>query len=136
MSAMKPEVSVKNPSHLSKHRYYELKHFCLQYPDWQKQLKMLDSPRTPEFTERVRKSTALPNPTEYIGIRRAALSRNIRLIEDAAKNTDRELAPYILKGVTDGCGFEKLEAEGIPCGRDMYYDRYRKFFALLSEAKG
>lgn len=24
---------------------------------------------------------------------------------------------------------------GISCGKDMYYDRYRKFFYLLSEAR-
>lgn len=27
----KPELSLKNPYYLPRHRYYELKHFCLQY---------------------------------------------------------------------------------------------------------
>lgn len=27
-------LSKKNPYHISKHRYYELKHFCLQYHEW------------------------------------------------------------------------------------------------------
>ena len=136
MSNVKSELSVKSPYYLPKHRYYELKHFCLQYHDWKKQLKMLDSPQTPEFLERVHKTTALSNPTEYIGIRRAALSENIRLIEEAAKAADKELAPYILKGVTEGAGFETLKANaGIPCERDTYYDRYRKFFAVLSRFK-
>lgn len=33
---MRPELSQKNPYWIGKHRYYELKHFCLQYPIWKK----------------------------------------------------------------------------------------------------
>lgn len=29
------ELSERNPYYISKHRYYELKHFCLQYPEWE-----------------------------------------------------------------------------------------------------
>lgn len=29
-----PELSKKNTYWIEKHRYYELKHFCLQYPIW------------------------------------------------------------------------------------------------------
>ena len=29
------EVSKKNKYYISKHRYYELKHFCLQYKEWE-----------------------------------------------------------------------------------------------------
>ena len=31
---IRPEVSVKNKYWISRHRYYELKHFCLQYGEW------------------------------------------------------------------------------------------------------
>lgn len=31
---IRPELSEKNKYWLEKHRYYELKHFCLQYPLW------------------------------------------------------------------------------------------------------
>lgn len=36
----KPELSKKNPYHLSRHRYYELKHFCFQYPEWKKNIAL------------------------------------------------------------------------------------------------
>lgn len=36
------EISKKNPHYISKHRYYELKHFCLQYPEWKHALDILD----------------------------------------------------------------------------------------------
>ena len=42
MNNVKPELSKRNPYKLDKHRYYELKHFCLQYPDWKKKYLSLD----------------------------------------------------------------------------------------------
>ena len=35
-TSIRPEVSRKNRYWISKPRYYELKHFCLQYPGWKK----------------------------------------------------------------------------------------------------
>lgn len=39
---IRPEVSQKNPFWIGKHRYYELKHFCLQYPIWKRARSSLD----------------------------------------------------------------------------------------------
>lgn len=39
---IRPELSKRNPFWLDRHRYYELKHFCLQYPLWKKELSILD----------------------------------------------------------------------------------------------
>ena len=134
MSEFKPELSKDSPYYIGRHRYYELKHFCLQYPNWQKQLKMLEPPLTPEFVERFQKASALPNPTERIAIMRAAISGCSKLVEDAAKEADPELAKWILAGVTEGRNYENLQTTmDIPCSRDTYYDRYRKFFWILSK---
>ena len=54
------------------------------------------------------------------------------MIEMAARDADDFLYPFILKAVTEGLSYTYLKAKlNIPCGRDMYYDRYRKFFWLL-----
>lgn len=134
MSDLKPELSEKSRYYLPKHRYYELRHFCLQYKDWRKQLKMLEAPQTPEFLERFQRSAEPPNPTERIAVTRAMLSENIRVVEDTAKMADPELAKWLLVGVTDGKSFDNLKTVlDIPCERDTYYERYRKFFWLLSK---
>ena len=39
---IRPELSEKNPYWIERHRYYELKHFCLQYPIWKKAYAALD----------------------------------------------------------------------------------------------
>ncbi len=33
-TVLRSELSPKNKYYIDKHRYYELKHFCLQYPEW------------------------------------------------------------------------------------------------------
>ena len=40
-TTIRPEISEKNKYYIDKHRYYELKHFCLQYPLWEKQYNEL-----------------------------------------------------------------------------------------------
>ena len=53
-----------------------------------------------------------------------------------AKEADEYLYEYILKEITEGISYTYLKtAMKIPCGKDMYYDRYRKFFWLLSNSR-
>ena len=68
-TVLRSELSPKNKYYIDKHRYYELKHFCLQYPEW--------------------------------------------------KQT---------------CTYLKTKLS-IPCGKDIYYDRYRNFFWLLDQSR-
>lgn len=39
---IRAEVSENNPYWIEKHRYYELKHFCLQYPTWKRNYVSLE----------------------------------------------------------------------------------------------
>lgn len=41
-TVIRPEVSSKNTYYILRHRYYELKHFCLQYPEWKREYRSLD----------------------------------------------------------------------------------------------
>lgn len=45
-TTLRAELSEKNPYWIEKHRYYELKHFCLQYPIWKKAYAALDGTNT------------------------------------------------------------------------------------------
>lgn len=128
---VKPELSSKNQYHLNRHRYYELKHFCLQYPFWKKQLN--DLAYIPGGIKPfVGNKYAVQNPTATLAEKRAILSENIRIVESAAKLTDPFLAPYILKHVTEGGTYETINAQmHIPCNREYYYRLYRRFFWIL-----
>lgn len=50
---IRPELSKKNKYWIPRHRYYELKHFCLQYPEWKEQYTNLSSVTTPKLTDKV-----------------------------------------------------------------------------------
>lgn len=122
-TAIRAEISSKNKYWITKHRHYELKHFCLQYPDWKKAHSDL-------------RDTVVPLSIAKRVAMRAIYSKNIELIEKTAREADPYLYDYIIKGVTEGKSYTYMRTVlNIPCGKDMYYDRYRKFFWLLSKSR-
>ena len=136
-TVIRPELSEKNKYHINKHRHYELKHFCLQYPTWKREYTALNEACISSSSSDKMPSSNIPgDPTGRIAVKRACYSEKINLIERIAKEADELLYKYILKAVTEGLSFTYLKSKlNIPCGRDMYYDRYRRFFWLLSEAR-
>ena len=46
-TVLRPELSSKNKYYIDKHRYYELKHFCLQYTEWKKSYSAFDDTSLP-----------------------------------------------------------------------------------------
>lgn len=136
-TVIRPEISEKNKYYISKHRHYELKHFCLQYPDWKREYATLDNPRLSSTSaDRISSSNLPGDPTARAAIKRMYYEERIKLIEKIAMEADKYLYEYILKAVTEARSFTYLKSKlGIPCSRDMYYDRYRRFFWLLSESR-
>ena len=136
-TVIRPEISTKNKYYIDKHRHYELKHFCLQYPIWKRTYAALTdlAPSLPN-TEKTSSNNIPGDPTAKCAIKRAYYLERIELVENAAKEADEYLYKYILKAVTEELSFTYLKSRlNIPCGRDMYYDRYRRFFWLLSAAR-
>lgn len=134
---IRPELSEKNKYRIEKHRYYELKHFCLQYPIWKKAYSSLDGlSKKPAVLEIIKQNNPDSNPTERCAIAKHYYSERMTMVEKAARDADVELSDYILKGVTEELSYDHLKARfDIPCCKDTYYDRYRKFFWLLSKAR-
>ena len=128
------ELSKKSKYWISKHRHHELKYFCLQYPSWKKECSFIDSISVTYVTQDRIIDNKITDLTSNCAIRKAYYKDMINIVEKAAKDTDEELYWYILKGVTEGLSYSILKARfNIPCGRDMYYERYRKFFWLLNK---
>lgn len=136
-TVIRAKISEKNKYYIDKHRYYELKHFCLQYNVWKKEYSNCnESIIFASQIERMPSCGSHSDLTAKYAIKKALYGERIKLIEQIAKEADEFLYPYILKAVTEGLSYTYLKARmDIPCGRDMYYDRYRKFFWLLSESR-
>lgn len=136
-TVIRAKISENNKYYIDKHRYYELKHFCLQYKEWKRAYEACNEAII--FTSGMNDLPSNSTPSDLTAkyaIKRAHYSGNIRLVEKAAMEADEFLYDYILKAVTEGLSYTYLKTRmDIPCGRDMYYDRYRKFFWLLSEAR-
>lgn len=130
---IRPETSKKNEYWLERHRYYELKHFCLQYPIWKKAYNALDGLSKKNIASPPLNTNEISDPTAKCAESKLFFSCRITMIEKVAKETDAELFKYILKAVTEGHSYDYLKTNlNIPCCKDTYYKLYRKFFWLLN----
>ena len=131
---IRPEISKKNKWWISKHRYYELKHFCLQYPEWKEQVR--NAAIFGKTGEVVRTDRQWSDPTATSSyICEEAMDR-IRLVEECCSLACGDLSSYILRAVTEGLSYVNLKMMyEIPCSRDTYYELYRRFYYVLSSRK-
>ena len=137
MAAIRPEVSVKNKYWIDKHRFYELKHYCMQYVTWKRTYNAIDElSMSSSAFDRMPSGNTVSDLTAKYAIRKAHYAEKIGMVEKAAMAADKDLYIYILKAVTEGLSYTYLQTRlEIPCSRDTYYDRYRRFFWLLSELR-
>ena len=84
-TTIRPELSEKNPYWIEKHRYYELKHFCLQYPIWRKAYSVLDGYSNPpkDLASFVVTST-LGDPTAKCAMAKTYYSERTDMVERVA----------------------------------------------------
>lgn len=133
MSIIRSEVSLKNPYYIPKHRYYELKHFCLQYPIWNSARNSLIGLQS-NGDLGVFVQQGITDPTERCAESIIFYTERIDMIRKAAEGT---LIPkYIFKAVTQNLTYTYFEMNcDLMITRDQYYSEYRKFFYLLSKIR-
>lgn len=130
-------ISKRNRWHISKERYLELYYFCLQYREWKQTYTELNEKGVgcTSFL-RIKDDLEINDPTGDVAVEKVMLEEKMRLVESVAAGTDENIGNYIFKAVTEGLSFTELKTMyEIPCERDMYYDRYRKFFWMLNSAR-
>ena len=132
-TVIRNEVSKKNPYYLSKHRTLELKHFCMQYEEWRKERARITVLQSYEYGKIP--GGDISDKTAKLAIRAAELDGYMRMVVECCKEADSYIWTWLLEGVTSGVSYGTLAARGIPCGKDYYYDRYRKFFWLLDKER-
>lgn len=135
---IRPEMSKKNPYHISKERYYELVHFCRQYPEWKEQLDELDGFGSIRSGIRPRQPVS-SDLTAKFALARESYTRKMDMIRralDRAEN-DPTVKDWMFQGATAGLTFDKLQAQkGVcPVSRDAYYTSYRRFFWCLDKER-
>ncbi len=135
-TTIRPELSAKNKYWIEKHRYYELKHFCLQYPIWKKAHASLNGLSQKSIESTSSRTNVINDPTVKCAEARMYYSDRMQIIEQAALETDSYLYSYILKGVTEEIPYAHLKSRlEIPCCRGTYYELYRRFFWILNKTR-
>lgn len=133
---IRSELSKKNPYYISKHRYYELKHFCLQYPEWRSKYKSLEFQGIPYSPYAFSRLSDISDPTAKLALIKTIYSDRMDMVEECARQTDEEIGPYIQIAVCEGCTYDKLNARlYVPCGRKKFYELYRRFFYILDKER-
>lgn len=115
---IRPKLSKSNPYYISKHRYYELKHHCLQYDEWRKAL-VKESNKSLESEETDRVATDL-----------AHYSLAMEEVERCCKEAGNDIFKWLFIAVTEGKSYAILVP---PCSKEYFYQRYRKFFWMLDK---
>lgn len=134
-TVIRPELSKKNKWFIEKYRYLELKNFCRQFPIWEKAYQSLNALSKKE-NDIIQDTQGFEDKTAKTAIAMEFYSKRMDMIKDTCKEADPEIADYILIGVTKGVPYDIIQVNyDIPCSRDTYYDRYRKFFYLLNKAR-
>ena len=96
---------MKSEFTLSKHRFYELKHFCLQYPEWRKLYSAADG------------WGGKGDTTSRDGIKRADIIRFVDLVDSCVYDTDRNLLRFVTES-------------GNPVPSELLYFYYKFFWEL------
>lgn len=121
---IRPELSADSKYHISKHRYYELKHHCLQYYEWKQQIRYLESLTQYKESE---------DPTGNTATTLTLLRNKIQTIDYICSHLRPDCAKYIHKAVTQGKSYSWLcTNDDCLVPKDRYYDEYHRFFYLLS----
>ena len=127
-------LSLKNPYYISKERYLELKHFCLQYKEWCKEISTLRLVRSSTITGMpLHHNTG--DPTGDVSVRLASLTKRIDVLKEAVDKLEPWISDYIFEAVTEKKTFEYFQTHGIACGRVYFYERYHEFFWFLDKVR-
>jgi hypothetical protein len=128
---------------LDKHEFYMALHYAQCYSSWVTARSVLMSTKTVDPSSGGVRSSLPGKPTESTAIKIAELDGHIKLIEDTVREAGEDIAPWLLVGVTgeyvtynalaQGFGARGEAITPIPCGKNYYYIRRRKFYFLLAK---
>mgnify|MGYP002575224840 CR=1 FL=1 len=109
---MRPELSQKNPYWIGKHRYYELKHFCLQSPIWKKARLALDglSRRPADLQVFVSCGQVKGDPTERCAQSRLFFAERMEMVEQF-QNPQNQVSVFCISLKAGGTGLNMTAAD-------------------------
>lgn len=114
-------------SDISRYRYYELKYFCYQYREWEKAKSKLKIFPGGNFREKV------ADPTGDTAVILAGLDSKIETVDKCIQDVAPEIDIWLKQCIVDGKSYDVLVTQGVPCGKEYFYKRYRAFFSRINQ---
>lgn len=112
------------PKKIPKEDYLAALHWCLRYPQWEKELSVLpDSSRAIRYDQERVQTSGDYDSTFELAIKRVDIEAKKALLEEIVRSVDESLYNYLIMGVGYGFTYYQLKERGIPCGRRQYYER-------------
>lgn len=111
-------------NYISKARYYELKWFCRQYREWEKEKSNLKISPGWNFGENV------SDPTGELAVKLAELDSKLEIVDQCLLETAPEIYIWLKACVIDGNGYNSMD---VPCCKEYFYTRYKLFFSRLNQ---
>lgn len=137
-TTIRPEISKNKEYYIDRERFYELKHFCRQYPNWKKEYLNLRN----EIVQNVKREgdiktiSGLSRKTEDLAVKMAYISEKIDLVDSIISDLDELLSKWIFLAVTEGFSYDYLRVKlGMKHSKGSFYNEFRKFFWILSEKR-
>lgn len=119
---------------ISKHRYAELKAFCLQYDE--KKSKISRGIGAMNY-DGMPKGNFKTNPLEDKAIRNVTYQKDCEMIKQAAIAASPDIFQYIIKSVTNDLSYQFIEYDEtlgrIPVGINEFYGYRRLFYYYLDK---
>lgn len=127
-------LSTGNKYFIPKEEFLTVLHYCKRYPLWVAELNTApDTSRAITYDKDRVQTSGDFNPTEELAVRRAEIASKKKELEDVVRSVDSDLYDWLILGVCYGMTYYQLQVMGIPCGKDMYYDRRRKLYYEMSK---
>ena len=130
------QLSKNSKYYLPKHTHLACIHYALQYRDWKAELDAERDTRGAIRYDKDRVQTSGDyDSTSETAIRMVAIAKKVDIIEECIKTAcnGSNLEQYIKLGVCYGFNMNQLLLNGMPCGKDLYYNIRRRFYYELSK---
>lgn len=108
------------------------KHYAKRYPLWVAELKTCGGISGLSYDKEAVQTSGNSDPTAKQAMRMAEILDKINLVENAVAEADPTIYRWLLEAVTIGTNYDILIAKGMPCGKDYFYNRKRKFYKILA----
>lgn len=129
-------LSENNKYYLPKHTYLACIHYALQYRDWKASLDANRDTRGAIRYDKDRIQTSNDfDSTSETAMRMVEIQEKVDKIDDCIEIAcdGSHLNKWVRLGVCYGFTIYQLMDDGMPCGKNMYYDIRQRFYYELSK---